>query len=346
MKRNYTLDVIKLAMAVSIALGHWGVEVVASGMLVNCFFTISGYFLAQSSWAGKYEGSSFLYTKSRVKRIYPYYLAAFVLLVAYRLVGTWAAGEALLPKFFSILEKSLPELTMVQSIGIFDECRNYPTWQISTLIVGGYLLFGLMSWNPKLTTNVLCPVLAILGMSYFSNAYETHTVEKWALLGNCVSASLFRAMSFLSLGIAVCPIFQYALGRLQSDRVRPWQITAIGLCFGWYYWRHNGDMQGVLAFVGILACVLSGKGLLAPLLDRPWLKWCEKLSLSIYVNHAFLINVYRDLFGDRVTYQGSIPFLAFLIPCCVVFCVVMEMGSRMLRKRKMAKKESAVAERF
>ena len=42
MKRNYCIDFIKIVLAIFIALGHFVVQVVSSGLVVICFFIISG----------------------------------------------------------------------------------------------------------------------------------------------------------------------------------------------------------------------------------------------------------------------------------------------------------------
>lgn len=96
MKRNYSLDIVKLVFAVFIALGHFGVELISSGMIVNCFFVLSGYFIVRSFDSGKYaDGGSFAYAKARVKRIYLYYIIAFVVLFIVQYVVQWK-GEGVL----------------------------------------------------------------------------------------------------------------------------------------------------------------------------------------------------------------------------------------------------------
>ena len=63
MKRNYCIDFIKIVLAIFIALGHFGVQIVSSGMVVICFFIISGYFLVRSYCnnhpAGKHTGTKY-----------------------------------------------------------------------------------------------------------------------------------------------------------------------------------------------------------------------------------------------------------------------------------------------
>ena len=61
MKRNYCIDFIKIVLAIFIALGHFGVQIVSSGMVVICFFIISGYFLVRSYESGKYHEDSLKY---------------------------------------------------------------------------------------------------------------------------------------------------------------------------------------------------------------------------------------------------------------------------------------------
>lgn len=47
-QRNYAIDVIKVLFAIIIALGHYGLAFGDSGLIVNLFFVISGFFLVKS----------------------------------------------------------------------------------------------------------------------------------------------------------------------------------------------------------------------------------------------------------------------------------------------------------
>lgn len=81
MERNYSIDFLKILFALSIACGHFKGSVLSSDLIVELFFILSGFFLVNSFYSGKYHGDALSYTASRLKRIYPYYLLAFLILL-------------------------------------------------------------------------------------------------------------------------------------------------------------------------------------------------------------------------------------------------------------------------
>ena len=106
MKRNYCIDFIKIVLAIFIALGHFGVQIVSSGMVVICFFIISGYFLVRSYESGKYHEDSLKYTQGRLMRIYPCYVSALLVMILYEII-------------FAIINGSLKEKNL-------KHCNNHP----------------------------------------------------------------------------------------------------------------------------------------------------------------------------------------------------------------------------
>ena len=57
-----------------------------------------------------------------------------------------------------------------------------------------------------------------------------------------------------------------------------------------YKWNHDG-YQALIAFVGIMICCLSSKGIISWLFNRSCFRMAEKLSLSVYLNHAMIISI-------------------------------------------------------
>lgn len=175
MERNYSIDCLKILLAISIACGHFKGSVLSSDLIVELFFILSGFFLVHSFYSGKYHGDALSYTGSRLKRIYPYYLLAFLILFI-----SFKSADLLHPiRFLSDFANAVPEVLLVQSIGVFSGGINYPLWQLSTLIVASHILFALMTKDDQITLNVICPLTAICSFTYFSNAFGTHTVEYW-----------------------------------------------------------------------------------------------------------------------------------------------------------------------
>jgi len=172
MERNYSIDFLKILFALSIACGHFKGSVLSSDLIVELFFILSGFFLVNSFYSGKYHGDALSYTASRLKRIYPYYLLAFLILFI-----SFKSADLLHPiRFLSDFANAVPEVLLVQSIGVFSGSINYPLWQLSTLIVASHILFALMTKDDQITLNVICPLTAICSFTYFSNAFGTHTV--------------------------------------------------------------------------------------------------------------------------------------------------------------------------
>lgn len=128
MKRNYCIDFIKIVLAIFIALGHFGVQIVSSGMVVICFFIISGYFLVRSYESGKYHEDSLKYTQGRLMRIYPCYVSALLVMILYEIIFAIINGS-LKEKILNIATTILPESILVQNIGVYDGGINYPLWQ-------------------------------------------------------------------------------------------------------------------------------------------------------------------------------------------------------------------------
>ena len=74
--------------------------------------------------------------------------------------------------------------------------------------------------------------------------------------------------------------------------------------------------QALIAFVGIMICCLSSKGIIVWLFNRKCFKIAEKLSLSVYLNHAMLIS----LFGiPNLTAGGKYKIIAVYILIIVAY---------------------------
>ena len=56
MERNYSIDFLKILFALSIACGHFKGSVLSSDLIVELFFILSGFFLVNSFYSGKYHG--------------------------------------------------------------------------------------------------------------------------------------------------------------------------------------------------------------------------------------------------------------------------------------------------
>lgn len=318
MERNYSIDCFKVLFALSIACGHFRGTILSSGLVVELFFMLSGYFLVQSFYSGKYHGDPILYTGNRLKRIYPYYFLAFLILFVAR-----RAADLIHPiRFLSDFAQSVPEILLVQNIGIFDGGLNYPLWQLSTLIVASHVLFSLMTKDDQLTLNAICPITAICSFTYFSNAFGTHTVEYWGGVGNFLSAPLIRAFGALCLGMtAYRPV--RALAEFIRSRLSDRAAFVLSSFLIVLFWLAQDSYAAHLLFLIFLSFCFAGKGVPA-LLDRRCFACGEKLALSIYLNQAALITLLSSLsFLSRLSnVLQTLIFIPLMILSALLFLFI------------------------
>lgn len=331
MGRNYSVDVLKLVFAIFIAMGHFGAELLSSTLIVDCFFVLSGYFIVRSFDSGKYkEGGSFAYVLARVKRIYPYYIVAFIILFIVKYFIQWNGISALK----DAIKHSLPEIFLIQNIGVSNGGINYPLWQMSTLIVASYLLFGMLVLNRNLVIRVVCPILTILIYTYLSNIYGSHTVVIWGVQYSFFYVPLLRAIGGLTLGMAVYELVNCIVTKSERWKHGHILVTILSVVMLMFYkWNHDG-YQALIAFIGIMICCLSSKGIIAWLFNRKCFKMAEKLSLSVYLNHAMVIS----LIGiPNLTAGSRHKIIAVYILIIVVYSFVFVKGidicKRFVQKR-------------
>lgn len=329
MKRNTCIDMIKLFFALFIALGHYGIEIISSDMIVNCFFVLSGYFLMKSYKSGKYK-SSFQYIKHRIEKIYLYYFAALLL---YILIWFWLNDFAW-GGLWEKITKIMPELLFLQNAGIFvTGGMNAPCWQLSTLFIASYILFGMLSCNEKLVSNVIAPFIALGGYTYCANIYSGHEPNRWGVEFGMLYVPLFRAFAGLCLGIAVYEVVQKTVSWIEEKKVSPVVISVITCGLGGAFWVNRMGYHTLIAFVGILICALTPVGMMG-YINRKINVSFEKISLLIYFTHMSVVQVIGKLDESLFSIGKIIKYWVIVLAVAFVFMKVVDFGKRKLCTHK------------
>lgn len=295
MKRNYSIDIIKFCFALSIALSHFSslengrlFPVINDGYLVSLFFVLSGFFLVSSFDSGKYADAG-SYTMKRVNRIYPYYIFAFLALFSFYAI----TGRSTVPNVLLDLAESLPEIFLLQNVGIFTGGINYPLWQICCLIVVSHFLFSLLIWNRQLSLNLICPVLALGTVIYFANSNGAGEVNWWGIEGAVFYMPLVRAAGYVSLGMVVhTPVLRLVnMLEKNSSRFTPALVSAGSIVMLLLFWVNRKSHVGFIPFCLLLVCMLYSKSFYSKYLNFSLLSRLEKLSLGYYFNQALIIEI-------------------------------------------------------
>jgi len=202
-KRNAAIDLMRYIFMLNICIWHFTpVHIFTRGYLaVEFFFVLSGFLLYQS--VNKHQDKSvFGFLKSKYKRFYPKYLAAFVLssVVFYRKY-TLSGGE-FSDRFDNTLGR-IRELLMIQEVGIFGEGENVingPTWYISALVYGSVILYAFYKVFGKKCNNFIFPSIVIVGYTYILHTEQMWSIEAMLQPVTLIGNRLMRAICGLCLG--------------------------------------------------------------------------------------------------------------------------------------------------
>lgn len=340
MKRNTTIELMKFALICCIAVGNFSRQLLPSGTVAMLFFVLSGYFLMGSFDSGKY-GDPWQFSLGRIKRIYPYYFAAFVVLMLYVGIHNGLNLFGLGATFLT----SAPELLMLQGVGAFPGGMNYPLWQLSALIVAGYILFALLQWNRHMTVHVICPLLALATLTYLSGGHGYVLPNQWGVELNFIYIPLLRAFGGVAMGMFLHQPVNRVRAHLEncSLKIMPLLVSASAVVLLVMFWFMRQSYGVVLPFVGLLIWALYSKGL-PGLLSRIPLR-LDKLSLGIYLNHAVvghaLLDNWHRFTGVKAPW-GTVVYMAAVLVFSVIMTLAVDL-LMMLAKKLFGKKQPVKA---
>lgn len=290
------------------ALGLFGVKTtgIAWGHGVSFFFVLSGFILTYVYPSLDAEGATLRFWRARVARIWPAYLASFLLgywLLSYR----WEA------------ETGVPHLLMLQGwvpLSKYFFSYNAVSWSVSVELLF-YLLFPLLvsnldrNWWIKLAlSGGLVVVLVVIADRWSLPALGAQWSEQISTVvtreGLLVNNPLPRVFEFV-FGMCVALAWRRSRppGSFALATVR--ELGAVALCVasvlftssvvGWWqrvlpgtslstWWTHSGSM---FAFGLLIFVMAQGKGAVSRLLSHPALVLLGEISFSIYLIHQILL---------------------------------------------------------
>lgn len=314
--RNILVSWFKLFMAYEVARGHFnGQQFLSSGICVNLFFIISGYFLAQSFSSNKYLTPG-EYTINRIRKIYPEYFLSFILLFGLLCCINYPFN---IKEFSGMVIERLPELFLVQNTGWYSGGANYPLWFLCVLIVASHILFALLDENKKLTVNVICPVSILCMGTYYLNMQNGNSWGTTA--GGFLYVPLLRGICFISLGIVIqeiaCLIMNEGdkFSKFATQSVR--RILFICIFAIWLLLFIKARNTQVIYIPFIVLFILSFR--INNIKQFDYLtRWAERLSLSVFMNQAFVIYLLNEAERQSFWLSLSDNTIFFLIITTVV----------------------------
>lgn len=337
--RNNEIEFFRFLFICAIAIMHFSNSYFKSapyfsGAYIGTefFFLISGFMIIKS--ADNREDSPFLFTLQRVKKLYPHYLLAFIMLF---LLSVVAAPVSLLEALRS-LSGYIFELLFLHASGLKSfSLLNYPTWYLSSLLIGGFFIYSLIRWNRKLYLTIIAPFAVLVTYSFFSA--NTGHLDVWG--GNQflnLSDSLTRGFAAMSLGTLAYSFSKYLCSQnYQLPKLIRFLLSFLELMLficvfvgSTFLADTQYDFYFVLLLFIAVTLAFSGLTYTDRLFAFPIFSYLGKISYPMYVYQLFIICIFC-LFCPNLSYSaGIVTFLAAII----AFSIVMDLLLYLLFQRK------------
>lgn len=260
-KKNTAVEALRFLFMVMICIHHSQyIDAMHHGYLaVEFYFILSGVFLYRTFIKDKRPGV-LDYFVNRLVRFVPEYAIAFF---AYTIIGYQSFLTAYSNhELTDTIMNTINSLFMLNGSGIFKGGFNTALWFVVVLVIGGSLLYSLLSYNKRLALTLVFPVMVI---SYYTYLFSVgDTLERWSIDGGIFYNPLWRGMSGLALGVIFWEIFRRKGVELSKGLVNFVSLTSLGLIGCMVFTVDYFDEYILL----LVPCVLIGAFTDGSVLDR------------------------------------------------------------------------------
>ncbi len=336
-KRFYRIDLYRLVFALVVLLYHsnlvtQGVKIFSRGYLgVEFFFLISGWFMAAGTQkAGPpvrelgRETTQYIWRK--IRKIYPYYLAAFLIAFTVNHIASALRGEKLsipLHALYGTLELFLLQMSGIRWL----YAVNGIAWFLSAMLLAHWVIYPLLRFFRDSFTHVYGPFAALVLLGYLSQKYGSLNCTTVYMDENSTNyffmqPGLIRALAETILGTSSYALCESIVRRIKTlpphaeSGFRYLLAAAEYLCLAAVLILSSLKINGqsdflLLCFLFLLVTVCFSGELLKTDLSRKGKIWdlLPNLSMLIFLNQRCWLNLLPILSIE--SYLGKM--LAYLI---------------------------------
>ena len=296
-----SLEFLRFIFICIIAIWHdTTINVIFShSVVVEFFFILSGFLLYKTFI--RHSAPPLIYVKSRIKRLYCEYFVALIIAIIINVIREPTCIRELIGYL-------IPELFMIQSIGIFNGGINPINWYIQVMLVSSFFLYSLLYCNSQLAKNVLIPMLALGGLTYLFAIGDS--VVRWETIG-CIYSPLLRGLSCMSIGVLSAWIF------MESNNTSHWKhlfinmfsIVAIVLIFVAIRIQDPLDKYVIFLSPFIIIACFEDKSWLNLVFHAKWQLYLGRISYAMLLIHCAYIPVFHKMISVVNTgLSVKIPF--------------------------------------
>ena len=294
------------------------------------FFIVSGFLIARDADVRKFD-SAFVMLKHKIRALYPHYILSLV--VGYIVFFLVQKG----PRVSAI--ELLCEIGMFQMVGLnILHMINVPTWYLSVLLIGGYVIYFMLLNYKKIFVEILCPSFIIVVYSWF---YRTYGFLSHSSLGSEITTGIYWNRPLL-IGIStMClGVIGYELLKISQCRhifseggqrifefILLLSIPLLALVLRRTV--YDFVFVGVL-FCGVLFAFSNGSFKLS---QNKVIIYFSKLSYPLYLNH----NMFRELLPIYVKQFSILVLLGYVVMVTLYSMVTMLIIDTTIKNRKETK---------
>ena len=302
---NYSIELFRYILMMVLIAWHGQFGFFCHGYLVvEFFFILSGFFLYRSYL--RQQTGCVDFTKRRLKRTYVVYLIACFMAFALQIFPRILTQPHLLSVNDFI--KLLPELLLMQNIGIYSGGYNYPLWYYSVLIWGGAIWYAILRFNAKACVNIVLPLFVLSYYSWHFGNYDS--LEVWGHHG--IYVPFFRGLADMGTGILLACLVPYVPVNSLSKLVMHFMtITSLPLFAYLLYAQASYDKYCLILIPLILLDCIHKDGLLGKLLNRRVFSFMGGVSFEMYVLHFPLILLFNKV--KNVCGISASPLSVFVV---------------------------------
>lgn len=287
---------------------------------VEFFFLTSGYLMAKKALSKKENCSNigeetYIYIWKKIKAFFPYMLVAFAISL---FVKNWINP---IPK--SKIINSIYSLFFIEMGGIKLISIVPQTWYISAMLISMMILYPIIRKYKKNFTYLIAPIIVIIIGGWISQTYGN-------LRGTLVWTGIFytgllRAFFELALGAILYEVSE-KIKNINFTKLGEWILTIIeilGFVSIFIITNiKNASTKYDFVMLAILtvsiAIAFSEKTIFIKLSKNKFCYYLEKLSLPIYLNHGWIIEIIKRVLG----YLSYMQKLGIVIVVTLIFSMI------------------------
>lgn len=306
-QRNYSIDFLKLLFTVVIVLHHsrlFRESLLRGYVAVEFFYFISGYFICLTFKKNITVGQ---FVKARLRKLFPGYLTAFILIsIAFLAVNEYSYDAWYGP---------LLEALMLQSIGI-PKSRgiNYPLWYLSVLFYGGTLIYIMLRTIKKRWFNILGGIIVFLTYGFL--IFHEQGVESWGTVAGIIHVPFWRGVSDLIIGVWICNISKPLANKFSRTciSINLLQLVSFIASITLLFLPGKLDFIAIASFAVLVYSSTIQGGVLDHLGRSALFRKCYPYQYYVFLNHALAVLV--------CSFIMKFIHLPVLLHVCLLFCLV------------------------